>query len=109
MTVPVSPAFWPLGGWAFGQIKNLKYFDYDVNKKRVYRKKGEIYQMSPYELVYTDDNYYLVAYDSAKKRRNTFRVDRMASVAIVLMDREGQVVLAPYLRIIGFGGVQDFL
>ena len=75
---------------AHNQQIRFKYFDYDVNKKRAYRKKGEFYQMSPYELVYTDDNYYLVAYDSAKKRRNTFRVDRMASVAIVLMDREGQ-------------------
>ena len=68
----------------------LKYFDYDVNKKRAYRKKGAFYQMSPYELVYTDDNYYLVAYDAVKKKRTTFRVDRMVSVAIVLMDREGQ-------------------
>ena len=67
----------------------FKYFDYDVNKRRAYRKKGEFYQMSPYELVYTDDNYYLVAYNAEKKSRNTFRVDRMASVAVVLQDREG--------------------
>jgi len=75
---------------AHNQQIQFKYFDYDMNKKRAYRKKGEVYQMSPYELVYTDDNYYLVAYDAVKKKRTTFRVDRMANVAIVLMDREGQ-------------------
>lgn len=75
---------------AQNQQIRFKYFDYDVNKKRAYRKKGAFYQMSPYELVYTDDNYYLVAYNAEKKCRNTFRVDRMASVAIVLQDREGR-------------------
>ena len=68
----------------------FKYFDYDVNKKRAYRKNGAFYEMSPYELVYTDDNYYLVAYNAEKKSRNTFRVDRMANLAIVLQDREGK-------------------
>ncbi len=70
----------------------FKYFDYDMNKRRAYRKKGEFYQMSPYELIYTDDNYYLIAYDSIKKRRSTFRVDRMASITIVQQERDGQEV-----------------
>ena len=74
---------------AHNQQIQFKYFDYDVNKRRAYRKNGAFYQMSPYELVYTDDNYYLVAYNAEKKDRNTFRVDRMASVAVVLQDREG--------------------
>lgn len=68
----------------------FKYFDYDMNKRRTYRKKGEFYQMSPYELIYTDDNYYLVVYDPTKKRRSTFRVDRMASITIVQQERDGQ-------------------
>lgn len=68
----------------------FKYFDYDMNKKRAYRKKGTFYQLSPYELVYTDDNYYLVAYDHDRKKRFIYRVDRMASVETVLLDREGK-------------------
>lgn len=73
---------------AQNQQIRFRYFDYDMNKKRAYRKKGAFYQMSPYELVYTDDNYYLVAYDAEKRKRHTFRIDRMANVAIVLQDRE---------------------
>ena len=68
----------------------FKYFDYDMNKKRVYRRNGVFYQLSPYELVYTDDNYYLVAYNAETKGRFTYRVDRMASVETVLLDREGK-------------------
>lgn len=75
---------------AQNQQIRFRYFDYDMNKKRAYRKKGAFYQMSPYELVYTDDNYYLVAYDAEKRKRHTFRIDRMANVAIVLQDREGK-------------------
>ena len=71
------------------QIK-FKYFDYDVNRTRVYRKKGAYYQMSPFDLVYTDDNYYLAAYNAEKQMRQTFRVDRMSKVEIVLLDREGR-------------------
>ena len=68
----------------------FKYFDYDMNKKRAYRRKGTFYQLSPYELVYTDDNYYLVAYDHDRKKRFIYRVDRMANVETVLLDREGK-------------------
>ena len=68
----------------------FKYFDYDMSKKRAYRRKGTFYQLSPYELVYTDDNYYLVAYDHDRKKRFIYRVDRMASVETVLLDREGK-------------------
>ena len=75
---------------AHNQQIRFKYFDYDVNKKRAYRKKGAYYQLSPYDLVYTDDNYYLVAYNAERKGRFTYRVDRMASVEIVLPDREGK-------------------
>ena len=68
----------------------FKYFDYDMSKKRAYRKNGKFYQLSPYELVYTDDNYYLVAYNAEKNDRFTYRIDRMASVETVLLDREGK-------------------
>ena len=61
-----------------------------MNKKRAYRRKGTFYQLSPYELVYTDDNYYLVAYDHDRKKRFIYRVDRMAGVETVLLDREGR-------------------
>ena len=79
-------------GAAIAQNKQIqfRYFDYDVNKRRAYRKKGSFYQVSPYEMIYTDDSYYLIAYNAERKARNTYRIDRMALVNILPLDREGR-------------------
>lgn len=79
-------------GSAIAQNKQIqfRYFDYDVNKRRAYRKKGSFYQVSPYEMVYNDDNYYLIAYNAERKARNTYRIDRMALVSVLPLDREGR-------------------
>ena len=69
----------------------FKYFDYDINKRRVYRKRGGYYQISPYELVYTDDNYYLMGFE---KQRRTYRIDRMANVEVIPEPREGSETFA---------------
>ena len=75
------------------QLK-FKYFDYDVRQERVFRKKGGFYVVSPYALVYTDDNYYLLAYDAEKDKIMNFRVDRMASMGSTSMPREGKDIFA---------------
>lgn len=68
---------------------SFKYFDYDIEKKRIYRKKGENYHLSPFAMIYTDDNYYLLAFDADKEEVRPFRVDRMESVNILKADRLG--------------------
>lgn len=66
----------------------FRYFDYDTNKQRRYLKKGEYYIASPFAMIYADDNYYLLAYESGKFKH--FRVDKMESVKMLeLIDREG--------------------
>ena len=39
---------------------SFKYFDYNPQKERVYRKKGEEYKTTPVSLQCKDDNYYLI-------------------------------------------------
>lgn len=75
------------------QIK-FKYAYYDEHKKRRYRKKADtngFYFASPYKLIYTDDNYFLLAYESSNHppKIKHFRVDKMAEVGIVVAEREG--------------------
>ncbi len=66
----------------------FKYYTYDVKMQRSYMKKGAFYIASPFTLIYTDDNYYLLAYESGKFKH--FRVDKMAEVKVLdLIDREG--------------------
>ena len=65
----------------------FKYFDYDINKKRKYRKPGELYSVTPVTLCWNDDKYYLIAYSAAHDGLRHYRVDRMSDVA--LSDEEG--------------------
>jgi len=66
----------------------FKYFDLDVNKKKVYRKNGEMYRESPISLTWDDENYYLIVYKSKYGRYVHYRVDRMEKIEIADEERE---------------------
>lgn len=59
------------------------YFDYDTNHKKVYRRDGHHYVVSPYATVFSDGHYYLVTYDSRYKKMVNYRIDRMEKVQMV--------------------------
>ena len=61
----------------------FKYFDYDANHKKVYRKDVNKYIMNPYSTVLSDDNYYLLGYNDKHKNIMHFRVDRMDNVRML--------------------------
>ena len=76
------------------QIK-FKYAYLDEKKRKRFRKKAEtdgFYFVSPYKLIYSDDNYFLLAYDNSdrKPKMKHFRVDKMDAASVVLAEREGQ-------------------
>ena len=60
----------------------FKYFDYTPDKKKVARHGGELYTVSPYNLVYNDDNYYLICSHYKREQISFFRVDRMVDVKV---------------------------
>jgi predicted DNA-binding transcriptional regulator YafY len=60
---------------------SFKYFEYDVRKKRVYRKNGEAYVRTPIALCWNDENYSLITYNPKYEECfATYRVDRMVGV-----------------------------
>ncbi|MDR1194359.1 MAG: WYL domain-containing protein [Peptococcaceae bacterium] len=61
---------------------SFRYFDYGLNKARVFRRQGERYQISPYLLSWDNENYYLVAYHGRYDRLAHFRVDKMTEVRL---------------------------
>ncbi len=67
----------------------FRYFDYGVDKSRVFRKDGAFYQVSPWALTWADENYYLVAYDAASALLRHYRVDKMTDMQTVDDPREG--------------------
>ena len=56
------------------------------------RKEGVSYLVSPYALVWTDQNYYMMAYDhnASENPVRAYRVDRMKSVRVSRRHREGE-------------------
>lgn len=59
------------------------YFDYDINHKRVYRRDGHHYVVSPFATVFSDGHYYLIVYDNRYNRLSHYRIDRMDKVQTI--------------------------
>ncbi|RFZ77820.1 WYL domain-containing protein [Lacrimispora amygdalina] len=74
---------------AIGEGKKIafQYFDYDVKKKRVFRRRGELYLTTPVSLCWNNDNYYLIAYSAKYDDFTHYRVDRMSGVEV--LDEDG--------------------
>ena len=68
----------------------FRYFDWTVDKKKSFRRDGAPYEISPWALAYSDEQYYLVAYDSESDMVRHYRVDKMVEVAVIDRPREGQ-------------------
>lgn len=64
----------------------FKYFYFTPKKQKEYYKKT--YSASPYALLWSDNNYYLLAYEGGKMKH--FRVDKMDGIDIVYQKREGK-------------------
>ncbi len=63
-----------------GRKCSFGYFDYDFEGQRVFRKGGERYLVNPVALVFSNDNYYLMAYGDKYENIVVYRVDRMDKV-----------------------------
>lgn len=74
-------------------FKYQKYTIQDVTKT-VDRRKGERYKVSPYRLLISDGNYYLLAYSDHDQDIRTYRVDRMKDVRGTNEPRDGSDVFA---------------
>lgn len=59
---------------------SFKYGNYDTNKKFNLHHNGDLYTVHPYNLVWSNDFYYLIAYDEKKQKIINYRVDRMRNV-----------------------------
>lgn len=66
------------------------YFEYTVKKERRYRHDGAFYELSPYALMWDDENYYMLAYDAGTKTIRHYRVDKMAQISMTESFRDGK-------------------
>ena len=68
----------------------FQYYQWDVNKQMVLRKDGAWYQVSPWALMWDDENYYMVAYDENDDAIKHYRVDKMLNIEVTKEKRMGQ-------------------
>ena len=77
---------------AINQGKQIRfhYGQWNVKKQIELRRGGAWYQASPWCLMWDDENYYLVAYDSEDEKIKHYRVDKMLNLSITSLAREGK-------------------
>lgn len=56
---------------------NFKYYEYTAEKKKVFKHKGQVYVFSPYDLVWSNDSYYVFGFSESHEKVAKFRVDRI--------------------------------
>ena len=93
----------------------FQYLDWNLNKELVPRTNSGR-KVSPWALIWQDENYYLAAYDGVDGVMKHYRVDKMGSVEVLGEAREGmeqfsKVDLAAYTnQIFGmYGGEEEIV
>ena len=72
----------------------FRYFDFSIRAERHLRKGGGWYIVSPFALMWDDENYYMLAYDSEAGNLRHYRVDKMLEITKLKQQREGKEAFA---------------
>ena len=77
-----------------GKQIRFHYFEWALGRGRErvekrLRRDGGWYQVSPRALIWDNENYYLVAYDSQSGQVRHYRVDKMQDLSVTDLPREG--------------------
>ncbi len=68
----------------------FQYYRWNVKKEMELRKNGDFYTVSPWKLMWDDENYYLVGFDSLDRKIKHYRVDKMLRITLTGEHREGK-------------------
>ena len=68
----------------------FRYYEWNAARERVFRRDGKRYAVSPWAMLWDDENYYLIAYDHEAEILKHFRVDKMAAIRRTEEPRRGK-------------------
>lgn len=71
---------------------SFPYLEWNLQKKLVARKDGKPYRISPWALMWNDENYYLIGYDAQAAMLKHFRVDKIGPIEMLKERREGKEI-----------------
>lgn len=69
---------------------SFQYYEWTVSKEMRLKKDGERYRISPWELIWKDENYYLVGLDENSGIVKHYRVDKMLEILVEKEQRNGK-------------------
>ena len=72
----------------------FKYFELGIDKQRRYRHDGKVYEISPFALMWDDENYYMLGYDPEAEKLKHYRVDKMTNIESAETERSGKELFA---------------
>jgi len=58
----------------------FRYFEWGAGGEKKFRRDGAFYTVSPFYLIWDDENYYLVAQEEESGEKRHFRVDKMLAI-----------------------------
>lgn len=68
----------------------FKYYKWDIDKKLVERHGGSYFVVSPWALLWDDENYYMIAFDDWDNKIKHYRVDKMMYIEVGNDERAGE-------------------
>lgn len=66
------------------------YYRWNLEKELEPTHGGALITVSPWALTWSDENYYLIAYDASAQKIKHYRVDKMKQITLTLEKREGR-------------------
>lgn len=79
-----------------GRQVRFHYFRWNTRKKLEPRNDGSWVRVSPWHMMWDDENYYLVAFDDRSGMIKHYRVDKMMDIEILDQKREGKEQFAQF-------------
>ena len=76
------------------RLLRFQYFQYNTRKQKELRHGGRLHEVSPFALIWVDQNYYLLAYSAEHESMRHYRVDRMTRITSAEGPRRGKEVFA---------------
>lgn len=71
---------------------SFQYYQWNLEKKMEFRHDGDFYFVSPWELIWDNQNYYLLAFDQKDQIMKHYRVDKMLNIDLLKDKREGKEI-----------------
>lgn len=69
------------------KMLTFQYYSYNAKMKKQLKHSGAFYKVSPYKLIWENDNYYLICFSHSRDKIVHFRADRMIKVSATNEDR----------------------